>query len=123
MLAGLSGTDSLGEGVCARCGHQNPGAARFCSSCGAALGAVDEDTTRTLSAVEAASVEDELEHYLGELPPGVGIGAASFSLSLGGRSRHVRPCVSVEVLAAIRFRIHADSLALAGLASHGARRS
>jgi hypothetical protein len=59
--------------ICARCGHQNPEDARFCSSCGAPLGAADEETTLTLSAVEAATVEDELEHYLDELPPGVGM--------------------------------------------------
>ena len=35
----------------------------------------DEDalTTLTLAAVEAADVEDELERYLEELPPGVGL--------------------------------------------------
>jgi Inner membrane component of T3SS, cytoplasmic domain/zinc-ribbon domain len=59
--------------LCARCGHQNPEDARFCSSCGAPLGAADEETTLTLSAVEAATAEDELEHYLDELPPGVGM--------------------------------------------------
>lgn len=72
-MSGLTGTDSLRDVLCARCGHQNPEDARFCSSCGAPLGAVDEDTTLTLSAIEAASVEDELEHYLDELPPGVGM--------------------------------------------------
>ena len=41
--------------LCARCGHQNPEDARFCSSCGAPLGAAEnEETTLTLSAVEAA---------------------------------------------------------------------
>jgi hypothetical protein len=60
--------------VCARCGHVNPDEARFCSSCGAPLAAEDDTaTTLTLAAVEAADVEDELEHYLEELPPGVGL--------------------------------------------------
>jgi len=60
--------------LCARCGHQNPEDARFCSSCGAQLGGADlEETTLTLSAVEAATEEDELEHYLDGLAPGVGM--------------------------------------------------
>jgi hypothetical protein len=60
--------------LCARCGHQNPEDARFCSSCGAPLGPGDnEETTLTLSAVEAATEEDELEHYLDGLAPGVGM--------------------------------------------------
>ena len=59
--------------LCARCGHQNPEDARFCSSCGAPLGAADEETTLTLSAIEASTAEDELEHYLDGLPPGVGM--------------------------------------------------
>src|SRR5262245_17238633 len=58
--------------LCARCGHQNPAEARFCSSCGAPL-IGDEETTLTLSAVEAADEEDELERYLDELPAGVGL--------------------------------------------------
>jgi hypothetical protein len=59
--------------ICARCGHQNPEDARFCSSCGAPLGAADDETTLTLSAVEAATEEDELERYLDGLAPGVGL--------------------------------------------------
>jgi hypothetical protein len=60
--------------LCARCGHQNPEDARFCSSCGAPLGpGENEETTLTLSAVEAATEEDELERYLDGLPPGVGL--------------------------------------------------
>ena len=56
--------------VCARCGHHEPGRARFCSSCGAPLAADDDETTLTLPAVEAADVEDELERYLEGLPAG-----------------------------------------------------
>jgi hypothetical protein len=59
--------------ICARCGHHNPEDARFCSSCGAPLGAADDETTLTLSAVEAATEEDELERYLDGLAPGVGL--------------------------------------------------
>jgi hypothetical protein len=57
--------------LCARCGHNNPDEARFCSSCGSALSA--DETTLTLSAVEAADEEDDLAKYLEELPPGVGL--------------------------------------------------
>ena len=60
--------------LCARCGHQNPNDARFCSSCGAGLTpGENEETTLTLSAVEAADTEDELERYLDGLAPGVGL--------------------------------------------------
>jgi hypothetical protein len=62
--------------LCARCGHDNPEDARFCSSCGAPLGPTapdDNTTTLTLSAVEAADAEDELERYLTGLAPGVGL--------------------------------------------------
>jgi hypothetical protein len=59
--------------VCARCGHQNPDDARFCSSCGASLSPDHEETTLTLAAVESADQEDELERYLDGLAPGVGL--------------------------------------------------
>jgi hypothetical protein len=58
--------------ICARCGHRNPEDARFCSSCGAALTG-DDETTLTLAAVESASEEDELDRYLDDLAPGVGL--------------------------------------------------
>ena len=64
---------SLSPVLCARCGHQNPEDARFCSSCGAPLLGENEETTLTLSAVEAATEEDEHEHYLDGLAPGVGM--------------------------------------------------
>jgi hypothetical protein len=73
-LSPASGADSLTLVLCARCGHQNPDDARFCSSCGAPLSSADnEETTLTLSAVEAATAEDELERYLDELAPGLGL--------------------------------------------------
>lgn len=58
--------------ICARCGHENPRDAKFCSECGAPLGP-DEETTLTLSAVEAGEEEDELASYLHGLPAGVGL--------------------------------------------------
>lgn len=59
--------------ICARCGHSNQADARFCSSCGAPLAAEPEESTLTLSAVEAADEEDDLAAYLDELPPGLGL--------------------------------------------------
>jgi hypothetical protein len=60
--------------LCARCGHENPEDARFCSSCGAPLaGTGADESTLTLSAVVAADEEDELERYLDGLAPGVGL--------------------------------------------------
>lgn len=58
--------------ICGRCGHPNPEGANYCSSCGAPLVA-PEETTLTLSAVEAHDLEDDLAKYLEELPPGVGL--------------------------------------------------
>jgi hypothetical protein len=73
-LSPSAAAGSLIAVLCARCGHQNPEDARFCSSCGAALGAADNDeSTLTLSAVEAATEEDELDRYLDELAPGLGL--------------------------------------------------
>ena len=70
----MAGPGSLRPVLCARCGHQNPEDARFCSSCGAPLTPLDnEESTLTLSAVEAATEEDELERYLDGLAPGVGL--------------------------------------------------
>jgi hypothetical protein len=58
--------------ICGRCGHPNPEGANYCSSCGASL-VPAEETTLTLSAVEAADLEDDLAKYLDELAPGVGL--------------------------------------------------
>jgi hypothetical protein len=58
--------------ICGRCGHANPDGANYCSSCGAPI-VPAEETTLTLSAVEAADVEEDLARYLEELAPGVGL--------------------------------------------------
>jgi hypothetical protein len=82
--------------VCARCGHVNPDEARFCSSCGAPL-TVDDDaaTTLTLAAVEAADVEDELERYLEELPPGVGLLVIRHGPETGSSYRLEQPVTTI----------------------------
>ena len=63
---------SLAVVICGRCGHPNPEGANYCSSCGAPI-VSPEETTLTLSAVEAADLEDDLAKYLDELAPGVGL--------------------------------------------------
>ncbi|MDQ1434738.1 MAG: hypothetical protein QOF59_1554 [Actinomycetota bacterium] len=80
--------------LCARCGHQNPEDARFCSSCGAPLGD-NEDTTLTLSAVEAATEEDELEHYLDGLAPGVGMLVVRHGPNAGSSYRLENPSTAI----------------------------
>jgi len=82
--------------LCARCGHQNPEDARFCSSCGAPLGAAEsEETTLTLSAVEAANEEDELERYLDELAPGVGMLVVLHGPNAGSSYRLEQPVTTI----------------------------
>jgi Inner membrane component of T3SS, cytoplasmic domain/zinc-ribbon domain len=56
---------------CARCGQSAPDDARYCPACGAPI--LDDDSTVTLSVVEAADLEDDLAAYLEGLPPGVGM--------------------------------------------------
>jgi hypothetical protein len=82
--------------ICARCGHQNPEDARFCSSCGAPLGAADnEETTLTLSAVEAATEEDELERYLDGLAPGLGMLVVRHGPNAGSSYRLDEPVTAI----------------------------
>jgi hypothetical protein len=82
--------------LCARCGHQNPADARFCSSCGAPLHAGGSDeTTLTLSAVEAESELDELETYLAELPPGVGLLVVRQGSEAGSSYRLDQPATAI----------------------------
>ena len=71
-MPGLLSVSSLGVVICGRCGHPNPDGANYCSSCGAPI-ISPEETTLTLSAVEAADLEDDLAKYLDDLPPGVGL--------------------------------------------------
>jgi hypothetical protein len=82
--------------LCARCGHQNQEEARFCSSCGSPLGASEsEETTLTLSAVEAANEEDELERYLAELAPGVGMLVVRHGPNAGSSYRLEQPVTTI----------------------------
>ena len=87
---------SLTPVICARCGHQNPEDARFCSSCGAPLATRDnEETTLTLSAVEAATEDDELERYLDGLAPGVGMLVVRHGPNAGSSYRLEEPVTTI----------------------------
>ncbi|HTD50733.1 MAG TPA: FHA domain-containing protein [Acidimicrobiia bacterium] len=81
--------------VCARCGHANQPDARFCSSCGASLEGVVDETTLTLQAVEAAGAEDELAGYLEGLPAGVGLLVVRHGPSAGSSFRLEREHTNV----------------------------
>ena len=92
----LSAAGSLRPVLCARCGHQNPEDARFCSSCGAPLTPADnEESTLTLSAVEAATEEDELERYLDGLAPGVGLLVVRHGPDAGSSYRLEQPVTAI----------------------------
>ncbi len=66
-------TDTI---FCNQCGHRNPPESNFCSSCGAALDALD-DRTITISAVdplqESPGTDDDIIVPVGELEHGVGV--------------------------------------------------
>ena len=60
--------------LCSRCSSENAESARFCSSCGAALGPHGDDTTITFMPVESAGeTEDEVTVTLDELPESIGM--------------------------------------------------
>ncbi|MEY2477165.1 MAG: hypothetical protein QOG87_2480 [Actinomycetota bacterium] len=60
---------------CNNCGHRNPPASNFCSSCGAPLEHGGDDATITLVPVDATGEvgEDEITVGLEGLPDGVGM--------------------------------------------------
>ncbi len=58
--------------LCARCGHENPPEANFCSSCGSHLPARTDDTTVSLPAIDAEARE-EPSPSVDELPEGTGM--------------------------------------------------
>ena len=57
---------------CPQCGHPNLVSAKFCSSCGVALGDGEHHTTMSVT-VPIDSAIEEVEIELDELPPGVGM--------------------------------------------------
>jgi pSer/pThr/pTyr-binding forkhead associated (FHA) protein len=79
---------------CAECGHPNPLGARFCSSCGAALGAGEEHHTTMSVIVPIESTMDELEIDLDELPVGVGMLVVTRGPNSGSRYALDEPLVT-----------------------------
>ncbi|MFN8036190.1 MAG: FHA domain-containing protein [Acidimicrobiia bacterium] len=70
--------------ICARCGHENPEGANFCSSCGAPLAA--DETTLTIAAVdERVDADAELADVIDELPDGVGMIVVSKGPNAGSK--------------------------------------
>jgi hypothetical protein len=63
----------VAEVVCERCGHRNPIAANFCSSCGAPLEAVAEHNTTAVLEVQPDGGEDDASVDLETPPDGMGM--------------------------------------------------
>jgi pSer/pThr/pTyr-binding forkhead associated (FHA) protein len=59
--------------TCPHCGHQNPLASKFCSSCGADLDVAAEHHTTMSVTVPLDNADHEIEIEMDELPAGVGM--------------------------------------------------
>ena len=59
--------------TCPQCGHQNPLASKFCSSCGVELDLTGEHHTTMSVTVPLDSADTEIEVDLEELPAGIGM--------------------------------------------------
>ncbi|MDQ2650439.1 MAG: FHA domain-containing protein [Actinomycetota bacterium] len=59
--------------TCPQCGHQNPLASKFCSSCGVELDLTGEHHTTMSVTVPLDSADTEIEVDLDELPAGIGM--------------------------------------------------
>lgn len=73
---------------CNQCGHRNPTGSNFCSSCGAVLEPVGDDTTITFLPPEAAGSEghaDEIQVTLEDLPAGSGMLVVTRGPNAGSR--------------------------------------
>ena len=89
---------------CNQCGHRNPPASNFCSSCGGALDVLD-DRTITLISVDplqdAAGPSDDIEVPVAEIARGTGVlivrsgGLAGARFSLESPSTRIgrHPCL------------------------------
>jgi pSer/pThr/pTyr-binding forkhead associated (FHA) protein len=63
----------MAELTCPQCGHKNPLASSFCSSCGVELDLTGEHHTTMSVTVPLDSAENEIEIKLDELPAGIGM--------------------------------------------------
>lgn len=70
---------------CNQCGHRNPPGSNFCSSCGAPLASLREDTTTVTFFPEAVDSADELSVEIDEAPVGIGILVVKRGPNVGSR--------------------------------------
>ncbi|MHB8670552.1 MAG: FHA domain-containing protein [Acidimicrobiales bacterium] len=78
---------------CNQCGHRNPPASNFCSSCGAPL-AHGDDATITFTPVEASDgAEEELTVTLDDLPDSVGMLVVKRGPNAGSKFLLDRPVI------------------------------
>jgi ribosomal protein L40E len=70
---------------CNQCGHRNPAAANFCSSCGAPLSRLREDSTTVTFFPETGESFDELAVNYDEVPTGIGILVVKRGPNVGSR--------------------------------------
>lgn len=81
--------------TCPRCGHRNPLAANFCSSCGADLETrTDEPNTTMTVTVPVDNPSEEIQVELDELPPGVGMLVVTRGPNSGSRFALDEPLVT-----------------------------
>ena len=81
------------EVPCPQCGHRNPVGSRFCSSCGAGLGAGEANTTMSVT-VPVDGVADDVEIELDELAAGVGMLVVTRGPNSGSRYALDEPLVT-----------------------------
>jgi pSer/pThr/pTyr-binding forkhead associated (FHA) protein len=80
--------------ICAKCGHENPGGANFCSSCGAPLRTPSEDTTGILRLELINELAEELQVDLGQFPVETGVLIVKRGPIAGSRFVLDQPCTT-----------------------------
>jgi hypothetical protein len=70
---------------CNQCGHRNPPGANFCSSCGAPLASLREDSTTVTFFPDPGEAYDELSVDYEEVPAGIGILVVKRGPNVGSR--------------------------------------
>ncbi len=70
---------------CNQCGHRNPAGANFCSSCGAPLARLREDSTTVTFFPETGENYEEMPLEVGSVPSGAGILVVKRGPNVGSR--------------------------------------
>ncbi len=70
---------------CHNCGHRNPEGVNFCSSCGAVLPNLSNDTTITIQAVEHDGLDDDVILAFDDVPRGNGVLVVKRGPNVGAR--------------------------------------